>query len=384
MSSCRAARKDSRVQQEVYEKTAYKPELSVIVPLYNESGTLESLFRTLAEQLEVLFELVVCDGGSTDASVATVRSLAESAPFPVTLTGCKKGRGLQLNTGAAASRGTTLLFLHADSLFTDRHALRNSLDALAAEISASGNDRLAGHYTLRFVRSSATPSWGYYYYECKARLHRSGCIHGDQGLLLRRTFFNAVGPFDASLPILEDTRLAETIRRKGKWLLLPAELLTSARRFEIEGLAERQTLNAIIFNFAAIGRDDFLREIPQLYSCQDRSRRLRLAPFFSRFRELIRGLPWRERLGLWYATGAYVRGNAWQLAFALDTRRTFHRGMPPIEGSAAFLACYDRYLDRLTDHAPGRLAAALLVLLWFELTCLVASLRDKPHRHRNH
>jgi rSAM/selenodomain-associated transferase 2 len=369
------------VRQEMYEKTPYRPELSVIVPLYNESGTVETLFRTLAEQLEVRFELIVCDGGSTDASVTTVRSLAASAPFPVTLAACEKGRGLQLNAGAAASRGATLLFLHADSLFADRHALRNGLDALAAAISASGNDRLAGHFTLRFARSSATPSWGYHFYECKARLHRSGCIHGDQGLLLRRTFFNAVGPFDASLPILEDTRLAETISRKGKWLLLPAEILTSARRFELEGMAERQTLNAIIFNFAAIGRDDFLREIPQLYDCQDRSRSLRLAPFFRRFRQLIRALPRRERLGLWYSTGAYVRDNAWQLAFALDARRSFRRGTPPIEGSAAFLACYDRYLDRLTDHAPGRLAAALLVRLWFELTCLVASLRDKPHQN---
>src|SRR6266702_3727018 len=147
MSCCRAARKDSRVQQEVYEKPTYNPELSVIVPLYNESGTLETLFRTLAEQQEVLFELVVCDGGSTDASVTTIRTLAESAPFPVTLAGCEKGRGLQLNAGAAASRGTILLFLPADSLFTDRHALRNSLDALAAAISATGNDRLAGHFT---------------------------------------------------------------------------------------------------------------------------------------------------------------------------------------------------------------------------------------------
>src|ERR1700674_5517741 len=78
---------------------------------------------------------------------------------------------------------------------------------------------------------------------------RRECTHGDQGFLLRRGFFNAVGPFEESLPMLAETRFAEAVRNRGEWLLLPAEIQTSARRFEIEGLRERQTLNAIITNF---------------------------------------------------------------------------------------------------------------------------------------
>lgn len=363
-------------------KAAVEPEISVIVPVYNEAGTVGELFRTLAEQSEVALELIICDGGSVDTTVTKIWALAEDAPFPVSVIHSRKGRGRQLNAGAVASRGKTLLFLHADSSFSDRHALRSGLDTLDAAVAKNGNDRLAGHFALRFTRRCDSRSHGYYHYECKARLHRRECTHGDQGLLLRRSFFNEAGPFDESLPILEDTRMAEAIRQKGSWLLLPAEIHTSARRLETEGLAERQTLNAIILNFAAIGRENFLLEIPAIYSCQDHCRQLQLSPFFSRFRQQIKALSRMDQLRLWYATGTYVRANAWQLALALDTRRSFQRGIGPGEGSTPCLEFYDRYLDRLTDHAPGRLLTALLVRLWFQFTWLASSFRDKHHRQK--
>ena len=199
------------------DKPPANPELSVIVPLYNEAGTIEGLFRTLKAQNDVEFELVCCDGGSTDATAEQIRLLAAAAPFPVVFTGCGQGRGRQLNCGVAASRGDLLLMLHADSTFADRYALRKGLDLLTAAMTAKGDDRLAGHFALRFdCDSSRSP--GYYYYESKARLDRSGCTHGDQGILLPRSFFAACGPFDETLPMLEDTYLAETIRRRGQWL----------------------------------------------------------------------------------------------------------------------------------------------------------------------
>lgn len=359
------------------DKAAVEPEISIIVPVYNEAGIVEELFRTLAEQVEVALELIICDGGSADTTVTKIWALAEDAPFPVSVIHCGKGRGRQLNAGAAASSGKTLLFLHADSAFTDSHALRSGLDTLDAAVAKNGNDRLAGHFALRFVRRCDSRPRGYYHYECKARLHRRECTHGDQGLLLRQSFFNEAGPFDETLPILEDTRMAESIRQKGLWLLLPAEIHTSARRFETEGLAERQTLNAIILNFAAIGREDFLLEIPDIYSCQNNYGHLQLAPFFRRFRQQISALSWTNRLRLWYATGTYVRSNAWQLALALDTLRNFRQGIQPGEGNTACLEFYDRYIDRLTDHAPGKLATALLVRLWFQFTWLTSSFRDR-------
>ena len=339
-------------------------ELSVIIPVLNETAALPELFATLSCQQVLDAEIIVCDGGSTDGTVELAVRLSEEVPFPVRVMSAPPGRARQLNTGAAAARGDTLLFLHADSLFPDPLAFRKGLDALASAIAVKGDETVAGHFALRFDRQEAVPSRGYYHFECKARLHRQGCTHGDQGFLLRHTFFNGIGPFEESLPMLAETHLAEAVRTRGEWLLLPAEVHTSARRFEAEGLRERQILNAIITNFAAAGWEPFFSELPGIYGNQESTGRLDLRTILGEIDRLMTALPLRDRLRLWYATGRHVRDNAWQLALVCDTRRNFRRGVPVGEGGVSTLAFYDRYLDLLTDHPPGRLAAALLTWLW--------------------
>ncbi len=346
------------------------PELSVIVPLLNEAENLPPLLRTLADQKGVRIEVVFSDGGSTDGTHTLLEGVIPTAPFPCRVVAGEKGRGRQLNAGARASRGAHLLFLHADSLFPEPHAFRRALDALSGTHSPSSGESAAGRFALRFRREGAKASAAYYFYEWKARLGRPECVHGDQGILISRPFWDELGPFEESLPFLEDVAFAEAVLKRGGWKLLPDEIQTSARRFEVEGLLERQMLNALIMNFFALGWDAALREIPGIYRSQDRAGKLRLLPLFKKIGALLGGLTFRERFTLWYRTGCYVRANAWQLAFALDARRCFREGLAPGEGKASALAAFDRYFDRVTDNPPGRLACAVLVRLWFPLTKL--------------
>lgn len=361
------------------------PEISIVVPTLNEAGGLERLFSTLEAQREVTLELVVADGGSTDETVQRARTLAAAAPFAAKVVETGRGRGRQMNAGAAAAESNTLLFLHADSFFPDPLTMRTSLDSFAPEVAAKSGRRVAGHFRLRFHRSTTGPSLPYYFYEWKARLHRPGCIHGDQGLLLTRDFFAEAGPFHESCPILEDVRLAGRIAAQGEWLLLPAEIVTSARRFEVEGLRERQTLNAIIMNFADWGDDTLLAELPQLYAPQDRTGRLALGPALSRIDGMIRGLPREERRRLWRETGRYVRANAWQIPFFFDVRRNFTRGAPVGHGALPLLRLHDRIFDRLTDNRVGRSISMVLTWLWFRLSLVREPLTQpsarNPQRH---
>ncbi|NIQ98010.1 MAG: glycosyl transferase, partial [Desulfuromonadales bacterium] len=178
------------------------------------------------------------------------------------------GRARQLNAGALKASAENLLFLHVDSVFPDPKTLARALEELDRSIAVAGTDAVAGHFRLKFSRTDESSSFGYYFWEVKARLDRSECTHGDQGCLLRKSFFAAVGPFAADLPIAEDTRLAERIRDVGRWILLSPEIWTSARRFEVEGLRERQTLNALIMNFAAIDWADFFAAAKSVYRSQ--------------------------------------------------------------------------------------------------------------------
>ena len=85
------------------------------------------------------------------------------------------------------------------------------------------------------------------------------------------------------------------------------------------------------------------------------------------FDRLLNELPGRERRRIWWAGAGYVRSQAWQLALLLDLRRNWKRGLPPGSGALSHLARHERWFDRLTDHAGGRLAALLLTWGWFRL-----------------
>ncbi len=347
-----------------------KPELSIIVPVLNEAGVIRDLLHNLAEQTNVNFEVVVCDGGSWDGTPDRVIETAPSCPFPVRIVRCEKGRGRQMNEGAAAARGGFLLFLHADSFFLDRSALRKAIDALGSALEAAGHERVTGRFALRFRLEPGRSSLIYYFHESKARLDRRDCIHGDQGFLVGRSFFLSTGPFEQSVPVLEDTLFAERVRKAGLWILLPSEIFTSARRFKTEGLVERELLNALVMTLAAAGRRDFLREMPRIYSGQDRARPLRLYPFFSAIRKLAGALPVRERMSFWGSCGAYALENTWQLAFALDVWRDFRGGVPPGEGKRHCLECFDRSIGHAARNRILKTCSAIIVWLWFHITLI--------------
>ena len=351
-------------------------ELSVIIPTLNEVGLIEDLLRNLARQQGADFEVILCDGGSTDGTMEEALGLAAVLPYPFLVISGEKGRGRQMNAGARAARGEYLLFLHADSAFPDEQALRKGLECLHGNIEANARHRVAGRFALRFLRRDAAPSYFYHYCEFKARLDREGCTHGDQGFLLSRAFFEEAGPFDESCTVMEDTRFAETVRVRGRWLLFTPEILTSARRFESEGKTERQLLNVIIMTLDFVGREDVIRELPGLYSEQKSLGRLRILPFLERIALMLKVMTWRERVKFWRDTGRYVCRNAWQLALALDARRNFRNELPPGSGDYPWLKLFDRLPAGVSESSLMRFVASCLAFIWFRFVTIWARIRE--------
>lgn len=342
---------------------ADRPELSVIIPTRNEAGTLPELLHDLAVQSGVALEVLISDGASTDGTRAIAQAALGRLGLPGLVLPGPAGRGRQLNAGAAAAAADWLLFLHADSRLPDQQALRRLLDEVR------GGGRKAGRFTLRFDLPAGRPPFGYYLAEVKARLDLPGTIHGDQGMLLAHAYFLELGGFREDLPVLEDTLLAEAVRRNGGWIRCAAPILTSPRRFQVEGFRQRQTLNALLMAFAAIGWDEILRELPDLYRAQDCARILDLAPFFRRIDQCLQQLPRRQRWRTWRRIGAYVRANAWQLALRRAARRGYAAGRPPEAVALQPVLRFRRFFDVLAGHSAGNLAATVLTWLWFRRCC---------------
>ncbi len=255
------------------------PRLSVIVPVLNEREELPGFFADLARQSDIDYELLICDGGSSDGSLEWLGQQQDIWPA-LRIIRSPAGRARQLNRGIAHARGHWLLLLHVDSRFNDPSALSDALDYMVDLPSI----HVAGHFALTFRRRDNRSHAAYYYYEWKARLGFEETIHGDQGFLFHRDLIGEIGFFDESLTVMEDTDFADRLRTVAQWHLLPQEISTSARRFEVEGLWQRQLLGALIMCFRVIGWTAFFEAAPQVYRQQSKTGALRLPAFF----ELIR------------------------------------------------------------------------------------------------
>lgn len=328
----------------------FMAELSVVIPTLNEEAALPLLLADLHQQQDCALEIIVADGGSSDATAA----LAQRGGAKVVR--AERGRALQMNAGAAQAAADYLLFLHADTRLPSPTVLRDALAALVRQKS----DRVAGHFPLRFVRSAQGHDFLFRYLEEKTALNRSYTINGDQGALLSKRFYQELGGYDPRLPFLEDQRFATQVWQRGRWIVLPGHLHTSARRFELEGHRSRLILMTLMMALHEAGCDEFFALAPQVYASQDKTGRLDLAAFH----RLIRGMLWRARWKrmacILFQCGRFVRQNTWQLFYHRDLRRA-----PP--GHYPRLAFYDRHLDRLIANRVGDFIATLLMCAWFFL-----------------
>jgi rSAM/selenodomain-associated transferase 2 len=189
--------------------------LSVVVPTLNEEARLARLLERL--RWMPVHEVIVSDGGSEDATVDVARGAG------ATVVSGPRGRGPQLNTGAAAASGEVLWFLHADAVPPDNGvaAIRR---AMADPTVVGGAFRLwtvpdRGTVVAPLLRVA----------DVRSRYTRHP--YGDQGIFVRRAAFSTVGGFP-SVPIFEDLGFSRALRRCGRTVTLPQQMQVSGRRFE--------------------------------------------------------------------------------------------------------------------------------------------------------
>jgi len=208
--------------------------LSVVIPTLNAASTLSRTLFGLGEWPAA--QIVVADGGSSDGTVA----LAHVHGLEVVA--AARGRGIQLAAGARAARGDWLLFLHADT------ALAPGWRAPAEAFIDSGSAR-AGYF--RFALDDDGPAARRLERMVAWRCRRLGLPYGDQGLLISRRCYDAVGGF-RPLPLMEDVDLA---RRLGRARLSPIdhEAVTSAARYRTAGYRRRSARNLLCLGLYFLG-----------------------------------------------------------------------------------------------------------------------------------
>ncbi len=202
------------------------PRLTVVIPTLNEGPTVQACLAAVGEDEGL--GIVVSDGGSSDDTVAR----ASRHPGVRVVEGVR-GRGPQLNRGAAATASPLLLFLHADCRLPAgwrspvEVALADPEVALACfRLHTEPCDLSAGRRRRRWLRLL----------DLRSRLPL--LPYGDQGYAVRREVFDAAAGFP-EIPLMEDVAFARACRRQGVIRQLALEIRTTARRFERRPLRTR-------------------------------------------------------------------------------------------------------------------------------------------------
>lgn len=188
--------------------------VSIIIPTLNEATTLRELATSLS-RLRGAFEVIVCDGGSADATVEIARQCG------LRVITAPRGRGRQMNAGANLAKGDALLFLHADTRLPE-NAPALIASALADEKVCGGNFSLIFDGGARESRALT---------RIYPLLRFGGMCYGDSAIYIRRGVFKTLGGY-RDYPIFEDIDLYRRMRRAGKFVRLNACVTTSSRRFE--------------------------------------------------------------------------------------------------------------------------------------------------------
>ena len=193
--------------------------ISIVIPALNESSEIAETIRRARAVPEVC-EIILCDGGSTDAT------LTIAAEQGCAVLQCEPSRGRQLRLGAQQARGAVVLLLHADTWLPPESG-RVAVDCFRdARVVAGGfYKRFRDPHGL--MRGSRFRCW------LRWALFRR--VLGDQSMFIRRETLEAIGGVP-DVPLMEEYELLKRLRPLGRIALADAVVSTSARRFHEHGV----------------------------------------------------------------------------------------------------------------------------------------------------
>jgi glycosyltransferase involved in cell wall biosynthesis len=200
-----------------------KPLVSVIIPNFNHGRFIGDAIRSVLKQDYRNFEIIVVDDGSTDNSREVVAQFSEQVHY---IRQENQGLSAARNTGIRAAKGAYIGLLDADDMY-EPDFLSTLMSALQLDPTAHGV-----HCGYQFVDQSNHPLPQT---EARSVPHREffgALLDGDflvpEAMLVRRSCYQSVGPFDETLSACEDWDMWLRISRRFK-IIGTTQVLTRHR-----------------------------------------------------------------------------------------------------------------------------------------------------------
>jgi len=202
--------------------------ISIIIPVLNEASTISTLLNDIAEKasLQNISEIIMVDGGSTDATFDLAFQFSEKLPLVILKS--DKGRAKQMNLGAGNATGEILYFLHADTV------LPYHFDSQIISEILKGN--LAGCFRMKFDSQHPILKMSQWF----TRFNFKSCRGGDQTLFITSELFRKLKGFNEAYTVYEDCEFINRIYDQFHFTIIKDYVTTSARRYQNNGTIKLQ------------------------------------------------------------------------------------------------------------------------------------------------
>lgn len=201
--------------------------VSIVIPMLNEADNLAALIEPLKQLDPPPHQVVFVDGGSKDGTVDIAKMLTsdQNSTIAWQVLESAAGRATQMNVGAAQASSDTLLFLHADTRLPTS-AIAQVQQAISRADWGRFEVRLDSRHPLLWVVS----------HMMNIRSRLTGIATGDQAIFIKKELFLQLGGFP-KLPLMEDIELCKMLKRvNANPACVKAKVITSARRWEVNGV----------------------------------------------------------------------------------------------------------------------------------------------------
>jgi glycosyltransferase involved in cell wall biosynthesis len=246
--------------------------LSFVIPARNEEaligGTLEAILASAARASGVSrhdlwlpdtsIEVIVADDGSTDDTVAIVRTFAAAAGVRL-VPGVGGTCGAARNFGAAAASGRVFCFVDADTIVPE-----NAVGRILERHEAEGRCLVLYRLASREPGIRAWLWWSFWGLARRLPLARAKSMPAF--LSCDRAHFESYGPFRESWAIAEEWPLTTAAYRYHRERFLYDRSIvarTSSRRMELQTFGYLRTflkwVSVVLFPWARTSLDDRIR-----------------------------------------------------------------------------------------------------------------------------
>ncbi len=200
------------------------PEISVIIPAYNEERYIEKTLQSVYAQAFQDYEVIVVANGCTDETEEILKQQADHNVRYLSLP--KANVSVARNAGAINAQANLLLFLDADTQLApdSLHAIHSQFrNGLAVATTKASPDRPGWKFQLALTLKNIYNTLKLY----------QGC---SGALICHKDDFQKVGGYHPELMVKEHRKLILKLKELGGYACLNTSVTTSMRRYQQWGL----------------------------------------------------------------------------------------------------------------------------------------------------